>query len=255
MATRAFAPQLTLTTAPVYDPDPARLPRHIAIICDGNGRWAKDKGLPRLLGHHQGYQSVREVVRASSDIGIQALTLYAFSTENWRRPQAETEGLMRLFIEGARRELKDLHENNVQMRFSGRLEALPADLRKELDRHCALTHENTGLVLNVCLNYGGRAEIVDAARRVAERVARGELAPDQITEADFEQELYTAGLPDPDLLIRPAGDLRISNYLLWQIAYTEIYFTPVRWPDFGKRHLEEAIGEFQRRERRFGGLK
>lgn len=256
MPVLAVAPNRPMPTeSPIYDPDPARLPQHVAIICDGNGRWAKDKGLPRLVGHHQGYQSVREIVRAASDIGLQALTLYAFSTENWRRPKLETDGLMRLFVEGARRELKDLHENNVQMRFSGRLEALPADLRQELDRHRAVTKNNTGLVLNVCLNYGGRAEIVDAARRLAERVAAGEITPDQITDTLFEQELYTAGLPDPDLLIRPAGDLRISNYLLWQIAYTEIYFTPVRWPDFHKRDLEEAIVEFQRRERRFGGLK
>ena len=258
MTTLATRP-INMSTAPAqplpYDPDPERLPRHVAIICDGNGRWAKDRGLPRLSGHWQGYQSVREVVRAASDMKLEALTLYAFSTENWRRPQAETDGLMRLFVEGARRELKELHENNVQMRFSGRLEALPADLRKELDRHCEVTRANTGLVLNICLNYGGRAEIVNAARRLAEKVAAGEITPDEITDTLFEQELYTAGMPDPDLLIRPAGDLRISNYLLWQIAYAEIYFTPVRWPDFRKPHLEEAIAEFQRRERRFGGLK
>ena len=238
-------------SAPVVDLD--RLPRHVAIICDGNGRWARERGMPRLFGHHQGYQSVREIVRAASDIGIEVLTLYAFSTENWSRPREETDGLMRLFVEGARREVRELHEHNVRMRFSGNLEALPASLRSELER-ARITESNTGLVLNVCLNYGGRDEILVAARRLVEMAARGEIGPGDVDAGLFEQGLYTAGLPDPDLLIRTAGDLRLSNYLLWQMAYTEIHVTGVRWPEFRKEHLLEAIADFQRRERRFGGV-
>lgn len=209
--------------------------------------------MPRLFGHHQGYQSVREIVRAASDIGIEVLTLYAFSTENWSRPREETDGLMRLFVEGARREVRELHEHNVRMRFSGHLEALPASLRSELER-ARITESNSGLVLNVCLNYGGRDEILVAARRLVELAARGEIGPEDVDAGLFEQGLYTAGLPDPDLLIRTAGDLRLSNYLLWQMAYTEIHVTEVRWPEFRKEHLLEAIADFQRRERRFGGV-
>jgi len=243
--------QFRSDVAPVVDPD--RLPRHIAIICDGNGRWARDRGMPRLFGHHQGYQSVREVVRSANDIGIEVLTLYAFSTENWTRPREETDGLMRLFIEGARRELRELHENNVRIWFSGRLDELPKALRAELDRS-QVTHSNTGMILNVCLNYGGRDEILHAARRLVAMAARGEIGPDDVDESLFEQGLYTAGLPDPDLLIRTAGDIRLSNYLLWQMAYTEIHVTGTRWPEFRRQHLLEAIADYQRRERRFGGV-
>lgn len=247
----------SLATAPIPAPlvDSARLPKHIAIICDGNGRWAKDRGMPRLFGHHQGYLTVREIVREASDMGIRVLTLYAFSTENWSRPRAETEGLMRLFVEGARKELRELHENNVRMHFSGRLCDLPEALRAELARHVEVTSKNTGMTVNICLNYGGREEILSAARRLVALAAAGEIGPDDVTPETFEDGLYTAGLPDPDLLIRTAGDLRVSNYLLWQIAYTEIYVTDVRWPDFSKQHLLEAIAEFQRRDRRFGGVK
>lgn len=247
----------TLAPSPTPTPalDAARMPRHIAIICDGNGRWAKDRGMPRLFGHHQGYLTVREIVRAASDLGLEVLTLYAFSTENWSRPRAETEGLMRLFVEGARRELRELHENNVRMHFSGRLVDLPDALRAELARHVEVTAKNTGLTVNICLNYGGREEILSAARRLVELAVAGEIRPEDVTAETFEDGLYTAGLPDPDLLIRTAGDLRVSNYLLWQIAYTEIFVTDVRWPDFSREHLSEAIAEFQRRDRRFGGLK
>lgn len=234
--------------------DPAHLPRHVAIICDGNGRWAKERGMPRLFGHHQGYLAVRDVARAASDIGLPVLTLYAFSTENWTRPRDETEGLMRLFVEGARRELRELHENNVRMHFSGRINELPETLQAELEKHRQVTARNTGLTLNICLNYGGRDEILKATRRLVEMAARGEIGPQDVTEETFSEGLYTAGLPDPDLLIRTAGDLRISNYLLWQIAYTEIYVTQTRWPDFRRAHLLEAIADFQRRERRFGGV-
>ncbi|MFY7951519.1 MAG: polyprenyl diphosphate synthase [Armatimonadaceae bacterium] len=246
-----FQAQFRSDHCPVVDPD--RLPRHVAIICDGNGRWARDRGMPRLFGHHQGYQSVREAVRVSNDIGIEVLTLYAFSTENWTRPREETDGLMRLFIEGARRELRELHENNIRVLFSGRLDELPVGLRTELDR-CRITHSNTGMTLNICLNYGGRDEILQATRRLVAMAARGEIGPEDVDESMFEQGLYTAGLPDPDLLIRTAGDIRLSNYLLWQMAYTEIHVTETRWPEFRREHLMAALADFQRRERRFGGV-
>jgi undecaprenyl diphosphate synthase len=248
-------PTVAPASAPETAIDSRHLPRHIAVICDGNGRWARERGMPRLLGHHQGYLAVREIVRAASDLGIQYLTLYAFSTENWSRPKAETDGLMRLFIEGARHELRELHANNVRMHFSGRLCDLPDALQAELQRHRDVTAQNTGLTLNICLSYGGREEILAAARRLVERAARGEIGPQDVTEESFSEGLYTVGLPDPDLLIRTAGDLRVSNYLLWQIAYTEIHVTSVRWPDFRKEHLVAAIADYQSRERRFGGVR
>ena len=234
--------------------DPSRLPRHIAIICDGNGRWARERGMPRLLGHHQGYQSVREIVRSASDFGIGALTLYAFSTENWSRPKDETDGLMSLFIEGAKRELMELHSNNVRMMFSGDLTTLPKALQDELARHIELTRANTGLVLNICLNYGSRDEILRATKRAAALVLSGEISVDEITADVFSDGLYTAGLPDPDLLVRTAGDMRISNYLLWQIAYAEIVVVETRWPDFRTPQLVDSLREFQRRDRRYGGV-
>jgi undecaprenyl diphosphate synthase len=234
--------------------DPNRIPAHIAIIMDGNGRWAKERSRPRLFGHHQGYMTTREIVRASSDLGVDVLTLYAFSTENWSRPATEVDGLMRLFLEGAKRELEELHNNNVQMRFSGRLHELPQSLQAELACNVERTKHNTGLVLNICLNYGARAEIIDAIKSIAEQVQRGEITPDQITAQTLESELYTGGLPDPDLLIRTAGEMRLSNYLLWQIAYSEIYVTEECWPAFSKEHLIEAIRDYQRRTRKFGGL-
>lgn len=234
--------------------DPARLPQHVAVICDGNGRWAERRGQPRLWGHHHGYQAVRRVVRAASDLGIRYLTLYAFSTENWSRPKHETDGLMRLFIEGARRELRELHENGVRMRFSGKTHLLPTALQAELQRHRDITAANTGLTLNICLNYGGREELVDAAKRLVEMAQRGEIGPEDVTADLLAGGLYTAGMPDPDLLIRTAGEMRVSNYLLWQIAYAEIWVTPVCWPDFGARQLVEAMLDYQKRVRKFGGV-
>lgn len=234
--------------------DPARLPAHVAIICDGNGRWAERRGQPRLWGHHQGYQTVRRIVRASSDIGLRYLTLYAFSSENWSRPKPETDGLMRLFVEGAKRELRELHENGVRMRFSGRLHLLPLALQAELARHREITAGNTGLTLNICLNYSGRDEILDAAKRLVEMAQRGEIGPGDVTSQTFSDGLYTAGMPDPDLLIRTAGEMRVSNYLLWQIAYAELWVTPACWPDFGVKHLCEALLDYQGRVRKFGGV-
>lgn len=234
--------------------DPARMPQHVAIICDGNGRWATKRGMPRPFGHRQGYLATRKVVRAASDMGLKVLTLYAFSTENWTRPKMETDALMRLFEEGARRELEELHQNGVQMRFSGRLHELPNSLQDRLHENEQRTRNNPGLILNICLNYSGRAEIIDAVKHFVERARRHEISPDDITAEFFSEGLYTAGLPDPDLLIRTAGEMRVSNYLLWQIAYAELYVTNTLWPDFDKNLLVEAIADFQKRTRRFGGV-
>ena len=234
--------------------DASRLPRHVAIICDGNGRWAQQRGRPRLFGHHQGYQAVRRIVRDASDLGIEALTLYAFSTENWSRPKQETDGLMRLFVEGAKRELRELHENGVRMRFSGRLAELPPALQAELERHRQVTADNQGLVLNICLNYGAREEILDAVRRLVEMARQGEITAADVSAERFAEGLYTAGLPDPDLLIRTAGEMRVSNYLLWQISYAELFVSDVLWPDFNTDELRRAIRAFASRNRRFGAL-
>ena len=198
--------------------------------------------------------ATRRIVRAASDLGLEALTLYAFSTENWSRPKFETDSLMRLFEEGAQRELNELHENSVQMRFSGRLHELPASLQERLKVNEEKTRRNTGLILNVCLNYSGRAEIIDAVKSLVEQACQQKLCAKDITPELFSERLSTAGLPDPDLLIRTAGEMRISNYLLWQIAYAEIHVTPTLWPDFDKRHLVEAMLDYQQRTRKFGGV-
>jgi undecaprenyl diphosphate synthase len=234
--------------------DPTRVPHHVAIIMDGNGRWARERNRHRLWGHQHGYQVVRQIVRDAPDIGIDVLTLYVFSAENWKRPRQETDGLMRLIERAARVELRELHANGVRMRFCGRRAELPRSLQDQMLHDEEMTAGNTRLTLNLCINYGGRTEIVDAARRLAERVARGELTPDQITDERFAASLYTAGLPDPDLLIRTAGEMRVSNYLLYQIAYAEIWVTPTLWPDFNTGHLLEGIIDYQRRVRKFGGI-
>lgn len=234
--------------------DPTRMPAHVAVICDGNGRWATRRGMPRPLGHQQGYMATRRVVRAASDIGIRVLTLYAFSTENWTRPAMEVSGLMRLFEEGAQRELSELHANGVRMRFSGRLHELPTSLQERLRINEEKTAGNTGMTLNVCLNYSGRAEIVDAVRELVERAARQEICAKDVTPELISNSLYTAGLPDPDLLIRTAGEMRVSNYLLWQIAYAELHVTSTLWPDFDVPHLVDALLDYQKRTRRFGGV-
>ena len=235
--------------------DAGKMPKHVAVICDGNGRWASKRGLPRPLGHRQGYLTTRQIVRDASDLGLEALTLYAFSTENWTRPKTETDGLMRLFEEGAKRELRELHENGVRMRFSGNRAALPVSLQDKLSENEALTAQNTGLIVNICLNYSGRDEILQAAKRLVEMACRGELCETEVTAERFAEGLYTAGLPDPDLLIRTAGEMRVSNYLLWQIAYAEIWVTPVLWPDFTTKHFLEGLIDYQKRVRKFGGVK
>jgi undecaprenyl diphosphate synthase len=229
------------------------MPAHIAIIMDGNGRWAVRRGLPRAAGHRAGREAVRRTVEACREVGVPVLTLYAFSTENWRRPREEVGALMDLLREAIIAEAEELHRNGIRLRLSGEIEYVPAEIRTELERAVALTACNQALVLNMALNYGGRAELVRAARRIAMEVAAGRLAPEAIDEDTVAAHLYTAGLPDPDLLIRTGSEQRLSNFLLWQSAYTEFCFLDTYWPDFGREHLVAAIAEYQRRRRRFGG--
>ena len=219
---------------------------------DGNGRWARRRGLPRTLGHRAGIKSVRRIVEACVELKISVLTLYAFSVENWRRPQREIDTLMRLLSEFLEKEIDEMNEHNIRFTAIGRTKALPDFVQKRLERTIQATAKNTGLVLNLALNYGGRMEIVDAVRQIASEAKEDSLKPEEITEEFFSRYLYTRALPDPDLLIRTSGEMRVSNFLLWQISYSEIYVTKKFWPDFTKKDLEEAIREFQRRERRFG---
>jgi undecaprenyl diphosphate synthase len=234
--------------------DLARLPRHIAIIMDGNGRWAGKRHLPRVAGHRAGIASVRDVVEASARLGLEAITLYAFSKENWKRPAAEVDTLMQLLREYLRRELAMLQKNDIRFQVIGNVEELAASVREELEGGMAATRRNKGLVFNIALSYGGRAEIVRACRKILDECAAGRLDPSAIDEARFAGFLYTAGTPDPDLLIRTSGELRVSNFLLWQIAYSEIWVTDTLWPDFRRRELFRAIADFQKRERRYGGI-
>jgi undecaprenyl diphosphate synthase len=228
------------------------LPRHVAIIMDGNGRWARGRRLPRLAGHRAGVGPVRETVRACAELGIEVLTLYAFSTENWNRPKAEIFGLMEILKDTLRREERELDENNVRLETIGRIHELPPDVQQQIEVTRRALEPNDGLILNLALSYGGRSEIVDAAKALLAATAKGELDPASLDESTFSRFLYTAGLPDPDLLIRTSGELRVSNFLLWQIAYAEIWVTPEPWPEFRREHLYLAIREFQGRERRFG---
>jgi undecaprenyl diphosphate synthase len=234
--------------------DRQRLPRHIAIIMDGNGRWAQKRGLPRSMGHKAGVEAIRDVVKSCSNLGIEVLTVYAFSTENWRRPKEEVRVLMSLLTDYLRKELDELHGNNVRIRMIGDMSQLPLEAQHELKNSMRKTLNNTGLVLNLALNYGGRAEITHVVRRITEAVAQGKLKPQEISEETIDNALFTSGLPDPDLLIRTSGEMRLSNFLLWQLAYTEIVVTDCLWPDFNAEELIEAIKAFQKRERRFGGL-
>jgi len=242
------------TSEVTTDVGTAVLPRHVAIIMDGNGRWAERRGMPRVEGHRRGLEAVRAAVRASMDLGIAFLTLYSFSAENWSRPAAEVGELMRLLRYFIRHDLADLHNHNVRIRILGERAGVPNDIVPLLDEAEALTRGNTGLGLQIAFNYGARQEILHAVRRLAEQVARGEHRADAIDQLSLESGLYTAGLPDPDLVIRTSGEQRLSNFLLWQAAYAEFVFLPVLWPDFAKGHLEEALGQFANRRRRFGGL-
>jgi len=230
--------------------NPDQLPAHVAIIMDGNGRWAAERRMPRVEGHRNGVEAVRETVESATALGLQVLTLYAFSVENWKRPATEIGALMMLLKRYLRSELKTLLKNDIRFRVIGRPEGLPADVQEELTTAIDRTAGNRGMIFNLALNYGGRTEIVDAARRALEQG----IAPSEMTEERFAGLLYTAGQPDPDLLIRTSGELRVSNFLLWQIAYAEIYVTDTYWPDFRRRHLLEAILAFQKRERRYGGV-
>ncbi len=234
--------------------DWSRMPCHIAIIMDGNGRWANSRGLPRFFGHKAGVESLRDVVRACSEYNIQILTVYAFSTENWKRPVDEVNVLMDLLVEYLYKEIDELCRKGVKINPIGKLEDLPPDAIRALDQAVKHSKSNKGLLLNLALNYGGRTEIVEAVQKIANKVNEGGLSVDQIDVNTISQYLYTSGQPDPDLLIRPSGDFRISNFLLWQLAYTEFWHTTVLWPDFRRIHLVRAIVEYQSRERRFGGL-
>lgn len=236
-------------------PDPAKeVPRHIAIIMDGNGRWAAARGLPRRDGHRAGADSVEEVLRSCGDLGVGYLTLYAFSSENWKRPEPEINALMGLLAHFLREKTPTLMRNNIRLKVIGHLERLPARNRRQLAESIDLTAKNDGLTLVVALSYGSREEIVDAARSLMRKAKAGEIDPAALDVETFGRHLYTAGIPDPDLLIRTSGEFRISNFLLWQISYAEIVITDVLWPDFRRPHLETAIAEYQRRHRRFGGL-
>jgi undecaprenyl diphosphate synthase len=228
------------------------IPRHVAMIMDGNGRWAKERRLPRTLGHREGMKAVREVVEGCIESGIEILTLYAFSEENWKRPEAEIGALMLLLEEYIARETRELRQQGCTVNVIGDLARLPQAKREAVDRLVAGTRGGTKLQLNLAISYSSRAEIARAARRVAEDVLHGRLALEDVDEDALALRLYTAGLPDPDLLIRTSGELRISNFLLWQLAYTELYITPVLWPDFNRQHLYQAVLDFQGRERRFG---
>lgn len=231
-----------------------QLPRHVAIIMDGNGRWASERGLPRVFGHRRGIQSVRAVTEECRRLGIEQLTLYCLSVENWKRPQREIRFLMRLLRHFLVIERNELASENIRLVMIGEREGLPDEVLAEMDRTAEMTRHNTGMTLALAVNYGGRTEIAKAARRIAEKVARGELNPSDVNEQIFENHLDTAGMPDPDLLIRTAGELRVSNYLLWQISYSEMWVTELNWPDFREAHLAQGLHAFAGRKRKFGGL-
>ena len=237
---------------PAAGPDHSKLPRHVAIIMDGNGRWAEQRGLPRAMGHKAGVESVREIVETAGELNIEVLTLYAFSTENWRRPAMEVQALMTLLRAYLESQLTLMLEKGVRLRCSGQIDRLPKDVQALLQKAIDQTAANRGLILNLALSYGGRGEIVRAAQRLAQQCLNGSLKPDDITEERFGGELYTAGLPDPDLLIRTGGESRLSNFLPWQTSYSELHFSPILWPDFRKPQFLAALLDFQGRQRRFG---
>jgi undecaprenyl diphosphate synthase len=234
--------------------DPSRIPAHIAIIMDGNGRWARGQGKERLEGHWEGYRTLKKIVYAADDLGVRYLTVYGFSSENWVRPETEVGGLMELMLRAMQAEIEELIESGVRVRVSGRLNELPHDLRQEFLSAMERTVHCTRLTFHLAINYGGRAEIVDSVRKIAQAVQEGTLQPHEIEESHIASHLYAPEFPDPDLLIRTAGELRLSNFLLWETAYSEIYVTPTCWPDFDKEHLVAAIGDYQRRIRKFGAV-
>jgi len=227
-----------------------RLPQHVAIVMDGNGRWAAKKRKPRLYGHKQGALHTRDFVEAFASYGIPYLTLYAFSTENWNRPRAEVNGIIRLLSDNLDQAVKIAHEQNIRIRHLGKEDRLPQEVQHKARAAIDLTSNNSGLTVNIAFNYGGRSEIVNAAQEIARR----SIKPENVDESVFSGYLYTAGMPDPDLFIRTGGEMRLSNFLIWQSAYAELYFTPVLWPDFGRAELDKALADYGRRQRRFGGL-
>ena len=237
--------------------DQTFLPRHVAIIMDGNGRWAQKRGMPRTFGHKAGVEALREIIKYSDELGIEALTIYAFSAENWKRSAEEVGALMRLLLQYFTSEIDELNEKNVRIRILGDVDGMPKGLEKQQDALNAAirrTHENTGLQLNIALNYGGQQEIIRAAQKLAEHVANGDMKPEDIDRKAFESELYTAGLPDVDFLIRTSGEMRLSNFLLYQLAYAEFYQTDTLWPDFDRHAYDEALLAYAKRNRRFGGV-
>jgi undecaprenyl diphosphate synthase len=236
------------------DLDRDRLPKHVAVIMDGNGRWARRRGMPRIMGHRRGVNALRELLRCCGEWGIEALTVYAFSTENWGRPSEEVDFLITLFEQGLRQELKDMVQNDVRLNFVGNLDRFPQSLQAEIAHSVAQTQSNQGIRFTVATNYGGRQEILQACRAIATQVQQGQIQPDQIDADLFERHLYTTGVCDPDLLIRTSGEMRVSNFLLWQIAYAEMYVTETLWPDFDRKEFHQALHSFQQRKRRFGKL-
>lgn len=231
---------------------PGQIPKHVAVIMDGNGRWAKERGLPRVMGHHRGVESIRQVVKTAREIGVEFLTLYAFSKENWERPKEEVEFLMKLLSQYLDSELKELEKNQIGFNIIGHLKDLPEEIQKKIERNMEQTANDRKMLLTLALSYSGRTDILDAVKQLANRVKSGELKAEQIDEKAFSSCLSTAGMPDPDLLIRTSGEMRVSNFLLWQISYTELYVTSKCWPEFRREDFLEAIRNYESRERRFG---
>ena len=243
------------STSDVIDIDMSRIPTHIAIIMDGNGRWAKERNLPRALGHRAGVETIRRIVKECNKLGVKYLTLYAFSTENWNRPLEEVNSLMKLLVEYLKNEFEELNSNDVVINSIGNISKLPQICREELNNAYEKTKDNKGLILNLALNYGGRNEIIDAVKEISLDLTNRKISKDEITEDLFSKYMYTKEMPDPDLIIRPSGELRLSNFLLWQSAYSELWFSDVNWPDFHEKQLKLAISDYQRRDRRFGKVK
>jgi len=244
-----------MSASPPLSPEAkASLPRHVAVIMDGNGRWAKTRGLPRIEGHRQGAESARTIIRTAGELGIKYLTLYAFSAENWNRPKDEVDALMKYLVHYLKTETSELNKNNVRLEVIGQIYRLPENVQEHLKKSIATLSRNNGLTLVMALSYGSRIEIVDAVRRISEEVKRGKLETADITEDVISQHLWTRNIPDPDLLIRTSGEMRISNFLLWQISYAELVITPTLWPDFRKPQFYAALEEYTRRHRRFGGV-
>lgn len=235
--------------------DMENIPKHIAIIMDGNGRWAKKRNLPRRMGHKAGVETIRRVLKEADKLGVKYMTLYAFSTENWKRPKEEVNALMKLLIQYLRQEINELHKNGVKINVLGDITKLPKECQEEIEKSVDKTKNNKGITMNIALNYGGRDEILRAVKSISEEVLKGNINVEDINDEVMENYLYTKGVPDPDIIIRPSGEQRLSNFLLWQCAYSEFWYSDICWPDFKEEDLHRAIYDFQRRDRRFGGVK